>query len=379
MGKKQNWFIIGGFLVMIFGVAGVNFLKPAREFSERENRSLEQKPEFSLGAYFAGTFAADYESYITDQFIARDGWIGVKTKVERATGKQEINDIYYADDGYLIEKHTGSFTGDTAKKNISHLSQFMEMAVQRYGEAHVRTLIAPNAVNVLKDKLPPFAAPFDENVYLGEIAAALPEGTWIDSASKLNEHKDEYLYYKTDHHWTTLAAFYAYETWIDSIGLAPPQLSDYHIETASNEFLGTIEAKVGGETEKDTLQLFKAKDAAAYTVEYNENGEQQSDLYHMDALATKDKYTVFFGGNQPIVQAKIANDSQRKLLVIKDSYAHCFIPFTFRDFSEVTFIDLRYYNKSLKENLDKNDYTDILFLYNASGFAEDPNVARLLN
>lgn len=64
--------------------------------------------------------------------------------------------------------------------------------------------------------------------------------------------------------------------------------------------------------------------------------------------------------------------------MIKDSYAHCFLPFTFHDFSEVDFVDLRYFNESLRDYMEEKDYTDVLFLYNASGFAEDPNVARLV-
>lgn len=96
MNKKQNWVIIILFLVLIFGMTGVSLLKPDREFSEKENRSLAQSPMLSVEDYFSGAFAKDYEAYITDQFILRDEWIGMKTKVERAVGKQEINDIYFA-------------------------------------------------------------------------------------------------------------------------------------------------------------------------------------------------------------------------------------------------------------------------------------------
>ena len=133
--------------------------KTGQEFSEKENRSLAQSPMLSVEDYFSGAFAKDYEAYITDQFILRDEWIGMKTKVERAVGKQEINDIYFAKDNYLIEKHTGSFTTDTAKRNISSLAQFMQFCEEKYGEGHVTAMVVPNAVKVLEDKLPPFAPP----------------------------------------------------------------------------------------------------------------------------------------------------------------------------------------------------------------------------
>ena len=377
MNKKQNWVIIILFLVLIFGMTGVSLLKPDREFSEKENRSLAQSPMLSVEDYFSGAFAKDYEAYITDQFILRDEWIGMKTKVERAVGKQEINDIYFAKDDYLIEKHTGSFTTDTAKRNISSLAQFMQFCEEKYGEGHVTAMVVPNAVKVLEDKLPPFASPFDEAAYMGEIRDALPRGTWFDSLSVLEKHSQEELYYRTDHHWKTLAAFYVYEAWAKSVGLTPPAVTEYQVETVTEDFQGTIEAKVGGETVRDSIQTFRLKEEAPYTLRYNRQEDTTDDLYHREALDTREKYNVYFGGNQPIVEADIQNESERRLLVIKDSYAHCFLPFTFHDFGEVDFVDLRYFNESLKELLESKEYTDILFLYNASGFAEDPSVAKL--
>lgn len=377
MNKKQNWFLIILFLIMIFGMTAATLLKPATEFSEKENRALQQKPELSAEAVFNGQYAKDYEKYLTDQFIGRDSWISVKTAIERASFKQESNDIYFAKDGYLIEKHSGSFKTPLAEANIGYLSSFLEKAEARYGKGHVTATVVPNAVDILKDKLPPFASPYDEGVYLKKIGESVPEGTWLDSRKVLMEHSGEEIYYKTDHHWKTLGAWYVYEAWAKQVGLSPLTLQDYDIVTVSDEFLGTIESKVGGKTAKDSIQIFEPKQPVKYQLDYNRGTKITDSLYDENALKTKDKYSVFFGGNQPVVQARIENGSSRRLLVIKDSYAHCFLPFTFHDFSEVDFIDIRYFNESLAEFMEKQDYTDVLFLYNASGFAEDPNLIKL--
>lgn len=377
MNKKQNWFLIILFLVMIFGMTVATLLKPATEFSEKENRALQQKPELSAEAVFNGQYAKDYEKYLTDQFIGRDSWISVKTAIERASFKQESNDIYFAKDGYLIEKHSGSFKTPLAEANIGYLSSFLEKAKARYGKGHVTATVVPNAVDILKDKLPPFASPYDEGEYLKKIGESVPEGTWLDSRKVLMEHSGEEIYYKTDHHWKTLGAWYVYEAWAKQTGLTPLSLQDYDIVTVSDEFLGTIESKVGGKTAKDSIQIFEPKQPVKYQLDYNRGTKITDSLYDENALKTKDKYSVFFGGNQPVVQARIENGSSRRLLVIKDSYAHCFLPFTFHDFSEVDFIDIRYFNESLAEFMEKQDYTDVLFLYNASGFAEDPNLIKL--
>ena len=379
MSKKQNWTVISLFLVMIFGLTVATLLKPDSEFSEKENRVLAQKPKLAVDSYFSGEFSKDYETYMTDQFLFRDQWIQMKTAVERASLKQEIKGIYFAQDGYLIEKHEDSFQSATASNNIQHLARFMEEVQGEYGDGHVTAMVVPNAVEILKDKLPPLAPDSKEGEYLEYIADALPAGTWFDAADILNQHKEEEIYYRTDHHWKTLGAYYTYEAWAKSVGLSPLKKEEYEVETVTNNFLGTIEAKVGTQVQADSIQIFRPKEEEKYTISYNRSEEKKTELYDWSYLETKDQYSIFFGGNQPLVEDKIDNGSARRLLVIKDSYAHCFLPFTFHDFSQVDFVDLRYFNESLREYREKGNYTDILFLYNASGFAEDPNVVKLGN
>lgn len=376
---RQNKVLTGLFLALVFGGTATTFLVPKREFSDRENRALQQFPKASVDSVLNGEFESDYETYLSDQFPGRDGWIRVKTEAELAMGKDEIKNIYFAKDDYLIESHEGSFTTDTAEKNIGYLAAFLKSQENRFETGRITAMIVSNAVEILKDKLPKYAPDSGESAYLSKIQAAVPVSMWFDASSVLAEHKDEYIYYRTDHHWTTLGAWYAYQAWAEAKGFSPAPLSDYTAETLTTDFKGTIESKVGVDVVPDTIQSFMKKDLPAYTLDYNNGQKSSDDLYDRSYLEEKDKYSVFFGGNQPIIRASIKNNSARKLLVIKDSYAHCFLPFTFEDFSEVDFIDIRYFNESLKNYLETSDYTDLLFLYNASGFAEDVSLAKLLS
>ena len=376
---RQNKVLTGLFLALVFGGTAATFLVPKREFSDRENRALQQFPKASVDSVLNGEFESDYETYLSDQFPGRDGWIRVKTEAELAMGKDEIKNIYFAKDDYLIESHEGSFTTDTAEKNIGYLAAFLKSQENRFETGRITAMIVSNAVEILKDKLPKYAPDSGESAYLSKIQAAVPVSMWFDASSVLAEHKDEYIYYRTDHHWTTLGAWYAYQAWAEAKGFSPAPLSDYTVETLTTDFKGTIESKGGVDVVPDTTQSFMKKDLPAYTLDYNNGQKSSDDLYDRSYLEEKDKYSVFFGGNQPIIRASIKNNSARKLLVIKDSYAHCFLPFTFEDFSEVDFIDIRYFNESLKNYLETSDYTDLLFLYNASGFAEDVSLAKLLS
>lgn len=377
--KKQNIAVIAVFLCMVFGMTIWTMVTPSREFSERENRALAQMPEPSVESCFSGKFEKDFETYLTDQFPMRDGWISAKTAIEKATLKTESKDIYFADDDYLIEAHSKSFTAPSANANIGYLKNFMETCVETYGKDHATAMVVPNAVDILRDHLPKYASPYDEEVYLQKVADAMPEGTWFDSGSVLREHKNIQLYYRTDHHWTTEAAYYVYAAWAEEKGLSPLALSDYKKKTLTDGFFGTVDAKVGGRNRSDTIHVYIPKKKEKYQVNYVAKNETADDIYQYDYLKIRDKYSVYFGGNQSLVEVKTDSKSKRKLLVVQDSYAHCFIPFTLHDFKEVDFVDLRYYSESLKEYMEKGDYTDVLFLYNAAGFAEDNSLIKLGN
>lgn len=380
--KKKSWqsyITIIVFCLLIFGFTIATILKPSSEFSEIENRVLAQKPEVKLEAILNGEFEADYEEYLNDQFVWRNQWISLKTSVERLLLKRESKDIYFAKDGYFIEKHSGSFKTQTAKRNIVTLEEFVKRYGEKFGTGHISVLIVPNAVDILQDKLPPFADLGGGGEYLRQIAKGLPKGDWIDLISVLREHTDEELYYRTDHHWKTLAAFYAYQAWAKKQGYFVPELTDYEIQTVADNFEGTVQSKLGIKAKGDTIELFFPINALAYTVYKESTGEFENSLYDYAAVDTKDKYAVYFGGNESFLQISTGVENGRKILVLKDSYANCFIPFMLGEFQTIDVLDLRYINQKLSELIEEGDYTDLLILYNASGFAEDMSITKLTN
>lgn len=376
MTKAQNRVLTGVFLAMVFGCTGASLLKPDTSFSEKENRVLAQMPEIKIGDIINGTFEKNYESYLSDQFFWRDGWIGVKTQAERAEGKTEINDVYFAKDGYLIEKHSGSFDTDTAKNNITYLKNFLETQAAQVGGDRVKAIIVPNAVEILKDKLPPYAEAGEEEAYLDQIRTQIPGELLFDAQPVLEAHKEEPIYYRTDHHWKTLASRYVYEAWAESIDLPIVPLSDYQEETLTTDFHGTIDAKVNISVPGDSIESYQPLEKVPYTLIYN-HAEERDSLYDTSYLEGRDKYAVFFGGNQPLIEAETKAQTDRKLLIIKDSYANCFLSFAMQDFSQIDIVDLRYFNENLGDYIKEKEYTDICVLYNAAGFAEDTSVAKL--
>lgn len=138
--KKKRWqscVTVIVFCLLVFGFTAATILTPPMEFSETENRVLAGMPEVKIDTMLSGDFEEDYEEYLTDQFVGRDQWILLKTSVERLLLKRESKDIYFAEDDYLIEKHTGSFTTQTAQRNIATLTEFAQKYEEQFGTEHI--------------------------------------------------------------------------------------------------------------------------------------------------------------------------------------------------------------------------------------------------
>lgn len=362
------------FCAVIAGLTVASMLNPVRESSETENRDLAQMPTFSLQSLFNGKFTQDYETFITDQFVARDAWIAVKTYAELALGKRDSNGVYFADDGYYIEK----FTPDEAQidTNIAYVAEFLSHVKDKY---NTRVMIAPTSSLVLSDKLPANAPNWDQDGMLDRLASL---GNFVDTRDILLEHKDEYIYYRTDHHWTTWGAYYAYLELAESLGfepLAPEEL----VETVlSEEFLGTTIAKLGISANEDTMVKLESKNQPTVALDYNMGLKQTDTLYDESKLDTRDKYGYFLGGNDPIIDITTSVDNGRTLLMVKDSYAHCMIPLLVNHYERIILIDLRHFNAGVETYIGMlessgTEIDDIVVLYNASGFADDRYLVKL--
>ncbi len=378
--KGQNRVLTIVFLLMIFGITIAGFFVPVKERSESENRNLAQKPEFTLSGLFAKEndkrFTTQYESYITDQFIARDTWIGIKTQTERLLGKTDINGVYFADDGYLITKtDADKVDAEREEKNIAYLTEFVAKYEELLGKGKVDVMLVPTAADILADKLPAFTSEYDQAALLERMEAALGADAWIDVRENLQEHADEYLYYRTDHHWTALGAYYAYQAWAEHEGLPVRDLADYTESVASDEFYGTLYSKVNLPMDADTVMIYE--DGMKYRVEYDSNRKYMSSLFSMDRLKDKDKYMVYLDGNHAQVDIVTENKNGKTLLVVKDSYAHTFLPFLAQDYERIVMIDFRYLKMPVSALVQTYGVTDMLVMYNATNFVEDVNLYML--
>ena len=375
MKKKDDFIIVTLFILFIYGIVCANILTVDKEFSEMENRMLTQKPQFILGDILSGDYMEEYETYITDQFVARDMFVGIKSAGERTLGKKENNGVYYGKDGYLIEQ-LESVDEALVKRNAEAVKRFADCT-----QAEVAFALIPGSVELNRDKLFEFMPDLNQKEMIDTIYGSMLDSKIIcaDMYKSLNAHRDEEIYYRTDHHWTSLGAYYGYCAFAEAMGFAPIELNEYERELRSEEFYGTLYSKNGAFwLEPDSI--FTYVDAEGIVVERIEgNVTEKGELYDLSKLAGKDKYSMFLGGNQPLVVLKTENTELPKLLVIRDSYSDSLAPFLTAHYSEIYMWDFRYNKDSVSDFIEANDIEDVFICYSIDNFQEDSNIAFVLS
>ncbi len=378
MSKKSSIVQIILFCVFIFGFFVLFLAMPDVGFSEQENRELTQAPKFTLEALFGERFTGKFESYTTDQFPFRDDWMTVKARCELLAGKKENNGVYLCRENTLIEGYSKP-EAEQLDTNIAAVSSLVETA-----GVPVYFCMIPGIAEIRSD-IVPMNAPNDSQKETIDYAYAKSGAINIDMYSALKAHSDEYIYYRTDHHWTSLGAFYGYEAIMEAMGIPHEPLSSFDRETVSKEFYGTIYSKSGMSwVPPDSIEVFAPQQASTKVINYMKTEPEETGLYDSTFLAKKDKYSFFMGGITPLIKVTTGASDAPTLLILRDSYTDSLIPFIQDSFSEIHVMDLRYYKTQLYESsvadyVRDNGIDTVLVCYSASNFGTDTNVFLMGN
>jgi hypothetical protein len=346
------------------------FALPERSFSAAENRFLQTRPVLSRQKLLSGQFSQAAEKYLADQFVLRDSWIRLKACFELLLQKMDHRGVYFGRDGYLLQKPQRR-EKEQLEQNISAVSNFAQQA----GKS-VYFLLAPVSAQILREKLPRYAVPpiVEPSAVREEMTADI---IFVDPSALLCAHKQENIYYKTDHHWTSRGAYYAYQELGKAMGFKALPEDSFVIKQVSDNFYGSLASQSGYRCQPDNLQLFLPKVELPYTVEYVYRQKTSTTVYAWEHLRQKDQYAVFLDGNHALIKITTENQTGRRLLVVKDSYANALVPFLIPHFSEIHLLDLRYFHHQVKDYLLQNEMTEILFVYNTITFAEETSLRKL--
>ena len=380
----------------------VDVFNSDRAFSEFENTSLAQKPAFSWSSFVDGSFGSKYVKYINEQFLGRDNWISMKAVADMGLGRIESHGVTYGDDHYLMEKleivEDQNYPANAGTKIVKQtaldrsngmVSSFLQM----YDQPITFSLV-PNSYAILEDEVPTGFPGADQQAYTQQIYQTLNEADdqleIVDFSDALSQHKDEYIYYRTDHHWTTLGAYYAYVAYCEQKGLTPVSLEELK-ENKVEDFYGTFYSKAKRPSQPaDTITWYDVDvDEFAFVANLQQDKqlaqlgevvqEDGLELLRVDGMMdqrkfeVRDKYAAFMWGNSGYVKIKSSHNLNHqegktsRLLLFKDSYANSMIPYLTYNYDEIIVVDLRYMAKSTKE-LMQEEFDDIFVMYNFSTY-----------
>lgn len=363
--------IIISLTIIILSIGSI--LKKDILFSKKENRLLTQLPALSFDSIISRKFMTDFENYSAEQFIGRDNWITIKTSFNSILGNTKSNGVYKGKKGYLLEDIVTP-NKENLDKNILAINDFVQK-----NKLKTYMMVVPNIAGIFNQYLPLFAPVRNQYSDLKYLKESIDNNIeWVDIREKFLQHKDEQLYYYTDHHWTTLGAYYAFCELAKHLNNGADAFNYEHYYI-SNDFVGSLASKSGFLPEKkDTIQVFVADQTIDYTVEYVEEQEKTATVYKSEMLESNDPYTVFFGGNYPLIEINTTQIDKNNLLIIKDSYANSLVPFLIPYYKKIVMVDPRYYYNNLSDLIKQEDINEILFLYNANTFFEDNSLNIVL-
>lgn len=381
---------VAGLLLIIYGFAAAMVITPDKDFSEEENRVLQTSPKFDIDELTSGRFAENIAKYFADQMPSRNLFIGAKAMYETALGRQENNSVLLGSDGYIIAKT--DYPSYEAKKdfpsyeksdaNLDYLTRF-------YGELDgvpLHLAVAGRSQDVLLRYMPSLypALEVSDRTFSTALrsAGSIPQ---IDLLTPLRTHANagEYVYYRTDHHWTTLGAYYAYTAIMQTYGIQPYPLEHFSPETASQEFFGTTWSKAGMKwIAPDTMEFYRYTGDTDMVCEIDGKVLFEG-MYDYSYLDKKDKYSAFIGGNNAHVRIYDPSRTDREtLLLIKDSFGHSVAPFLAAHF-DLEILDLRYYKPlidgkpSVKRLISDSGASRVLILYNLDTLLTSESLSAL--
>lgn len=372
MTTRYSRFLSAFFCLFLAGLLAWHVLLPDRDHSDVENRTLAQFPEFSWENLKDGSFTKGVEEYFADQFPLRDQWTGLKARTEQVLGKREFNGVYLC--GHALISKVDPPQGGLEEKNLSYVSRLAERT-----ELPVYLGLIPSAAEIRREDLPKGAESWDQAAFIAR-GLELEGVESIDFLTPLAAHAGEDIFYRTDHHWTTLGAYYGYAAMMDALGRGEEVLEQEAYERrsfppVSNGFQGTLYSQSGVHwLEPDSMEFWVEDHFEVSS--WRSGKEETSSLYDFDKLGEKDKYSAFLGGNQPLCVIRNP-EGTGKLLVIRDSYADSMAPFLALHFEEVHLLDPRYYRYSAAKYAEDNGLDAIAVVYSVPNFITDRNLVLL--
>ena len=257
------------------------------------------------------------------------------------------------------------------KENCTnYVAALNNVAAELKGQTTVYNILVPNNSGVMlsEDELSKLAGSDQEQAIDYYYSIESDDVKTVDTIKTLRKHNDEYLYFRTDHHWTQLAAYYVYQNFCKVKGIEAHDLSYYDKKEFKN-FLGTFYSTLGNsnmEANPDTVDAYVPKGTNDMTF-WDTDGKEWNwnVIYDVDSWASSSKYMTFIGGDRPmevIENPQIKDGSS--CVVLKESYGNCFVPFLVDHYQTVYVLDYRYTTVNVLDFVKEKQADDLIIINN---------------
>lgn len=344
---------------------------PHKDFSENEKRTLAKFPTVSLSSILDGSFESGFESWLSDHVPGRDALVGLHSYYELLSGRNGLNGVILGKDGQLFAAPEKMDAAGLTNKcsRISALAETTGLPTS--------VMLIPTSGYMHENDLPMLHAGYHDAEVASTVRTSLGDSVpFIWPESPFRQMSDVELYYNTDHHLTSRGSYEAYSLYAQSLGLTPVDHSDFDVESVS-DFYGSMYSKAGlWNLEPDSVEIWRSKNLGNVTVSFDDRDSADS-MFFVEHLTEMDKYPVFLDGNHALVTIDTGRTEGEDLLIVRDSFGHCFAPFAADHFKSITLVDLRYYRRPVSELAKEMGIDRILVLYGVDTFLTDTNFAWL--
>ena len=414
--------IVAFFLMLYVGTV-VAFVIPLRPtYSESEKRDLKAFPEFSFSAIASGSYFDDISTWFSDTFPFREQLTKLNTSFKKLSGFDSIaihGDVDLGDeipDAPMDVPVTENYEPETLAPEVTQeqttepadepkpdiktqslgailvagnsayeyynfsstlapdfINSVSNIKAAAGNNANVYSLIIPTSMDIeLHDSIRRDINSSDQKKALDYFNASFKNVTAVSTIYDTQRaHRNEYTYFRTDHHWTALGAYYAYDDFCKAKGIASVPVTDYST-VSFDGFLGTFYSSSGqsaalGNTPDTVVAYLPNNNVKCTVTEGSGNSFSWDVISDVSTYASNLKYLTFIGGDQALVTIENLDMTEgSSCLVIKESYGNAFVPFLIPHYKNVYVVDPRHYKGTLSEFAQSHQVDDIIFLANIS-------------
>ena len=349
--KKQHVFVLALLWIVLAGFA---WFGPAKAMSDSERRPLSQIPAVTLDAVGSGKFMKDFESYSVDQFPLRDSFRTVKSLFHYHILGQKDNNGIYLHDGYAVKQEY-----PLNLDSVNHaLERFNHIYEKYLGGSTVYMAVVPDKGYYLAEDAGQLA--MDYEALFSMIEDGMPWAQHIDLTDRLTVED----YYRTDTHWRQERLLDAAGKLCEAMGVTVPKGEDYMVTALERPFYGVYYGQAALPMEPETISLMESSILKDCTVYDHEAGKTGS-VYDLSKLDSRDLYDVYLSGARALLTIETGANTQRELIVFRDSFGSSMVPLLVQDYARVTLVDTRYISSDLLDQFIEFKGQDVLFLYSS--------------